>query len=331
MKLFDIFKRKSKSEQIDDYLIKLYFNNSRKALTTYANILKMKLMIEYDITLFEILILRCCGYSYFSRNEIFDSQKLLDILNLTCQNKLTSKQLLSIYENCFENIIHKRNYDQINNFDEWIKEAKSKVSHKQDVIICDTNTEFYDNLFDMLLSSGVFFYPNKEKENILFFVKNEKEYVNKDKQEQCEISGSMKIFPMLYLYAYLWLRNIFQKNPKLHSHLLSIMSDEKEFNSDEKIFYINQLLTNISLEELKTDNKAISELFYRLRAYNNIIKRLGGALGNFIDEHSKDKDFFVAQVNNDFRQTKEIEDYKPINIYAMDNIYIRDMLSGNKL
>jgi len=331
MKLFDLFKRKSKVEQIDDYLIRLYFNNSRKTLTTYANGLKMKLKIEYDNTLFEILILRCCGYSYFSRNEIFDSHKLLNILNLICKDKLTSKQLLSIYENCIENIIHKNNYDHINNLDEWVKEAKSKVIDKKEVIICDTNTEFYDNLFDTLLSSGVFFYPNKEKENMFFFIKNEKEYVNKEKQVECEINGSMKTFPMFYLYAYLWLRNMFKKNPKLHNHLLSLMSDEKEFDSIEKIHYINQILTNNSIEELKTDNNAISELFYRLRVYNNIIKRLGGALGSFIDEHSKDRDSFVAQVNNDFRQTIEIEDFKPINIYAMDNIYIRDMLSGDKL
>lgn len=327
MGLFDLFFRKNKGNQVGEHLVKIYFENDWTLLKKYASAMKKRLNVNCEDSLLEALILRCYGFHYYSKNKEVDKPSLMISLTKDSNGKLNSFQIKTLLDLCSEDLVKKSKYNHINNINDWVKEVKSTSN----VVICENDKVFYDNLFESLLSTGIFFYPSKEQKTLYFFVKEGTTYMNQEKHDEYKTAGTMKTFPMIYLHAFLWLRNLHKKNKNLYNHFLSIMNNESDFDYEYKINFINSTFTNKSIEQMNSDHNAISQLFYRLKAYNTLITRLGLALGSFIDERINEKENFIMKVNNDFCTSTEITNLKHVDTYAMDSIFIRDMLSGKEL
>jgi len=192
-----------------------------------------------------------------------------------------------------------------------------------EVVLCNSTNEFYDKMFDTLLDTGNFFYPqiSSNFDEVEFFVTPEETYANKGNRTE----------NLVALMAFKWLRFVSKENPNLHNNILLHVDDKKVFSINDKKNFITNILQNKTLEDFLSDDKVTDAIFIRIRGYHNLIKRLTSCLLAFYSEHQNGIDDYLSCANRDYYPTKEVTDIDNFTIQDIDRIFIRDMLGGKSL
>ena len=208
-------------------------------------------------------------------------------------------------------------------FDSYYKFLSALYKSESSISVSKSSSDFYDKLFDEILRTGNFSYPNSnENSNKTYFIafSDGTAWANKNKEES-----------QIAIYVYNWLLYVAKKNTALHKHIIALMDDEKIFTESEKISYLNSVIRNISFEQIFSDPNAVNQIFIRARAYRNAIYRLTECILSFYTEHEDEIDYYVAKANDDYLPTPEIIQVDGLNIFDIDKISLRDMLSGKEL
>jgi len=190
---------------------------------------------------------------------------------------------------------------------------------KPEVIICNSSDDFYDKMFYNYLFSNSFIMAETG------CLVTEKDEIVSDSDNQVGIISG---------YTFLWLRNLYKQNSKLHKHILSLVSDTDDENvSDEDKQFIIKSILGKNIEQIFSDSKALNAIFIRVFAYRSLIKRLTNCFLSFYSEHGNEEDieYFLSRANSDFDKTANITSVEKITIYDVDKVFVRDMLSGENL
>lgn len=187
-----------------------------------------------------------------------------------------------------------------------------------------SNDEFYEKMFQSLLDEFNFFYPEikTSNTNFDFFTDNGKVIV----QEGNQIGFISSI-------SFNWLRYVYKNNKILHKKIVSLLSNKKTINYFQlkaqilKQFHHKNKDINAFLE----DEKNTLELYKILSAYNLFTDKSVNCLLKVYKQDNFKIELEIKLLNNNYLQLKHINDVSTLNIQDIYNIFLRDVLSGEKL
>jgi hypothetical protein len=226
--------------------------------------------------------------------------------------------LFDFFKKKKENDFQQKFNDVMKEYMSFVEENKSKILE-----IENTTGEYYDNIFDNLMKSSGFFYPHKSQkiDDIEFMIiPPDTQFANENSQR-----GQIGI------YVYLWLRNVNSQNKAFHNHLFSLFIENKALSVEEHLNYIQSIIKNNSLTKIIRDTKILQAISTRLRAYCAIIEKLTATLLTFYVEHEDDCVRCLLKINKEYLPTTHIKNSYNLTIQDIENIFIRDMLSGKDL
>ncbi|GHV44678.1 hypothetical protein FACS1894180_6310 [Bacteroidia bacterium] len=186
---------------------------------------------------------------------------------------------------------------------------------KNPINVSNSSDDFYDKMFEKILNSNLFAMPQ-----YACFVTEKKEIYADGKDNYAGIVSS---------YAYLWLRNVANKNKLLYKHILSLIPNDLAIPFEEQKSLIS--ITLAKLDQLYEDKNAVYQIYNRIKVYLQIINRFTNELLEFYAEHEKDINYFLSRANQDYLPTKKIQNVAQLTIQDIDHIFIRDMLNEKVL
>jgi hypothetical protein len=187
-----------------------------------------------------------------------------------------------------------------------------------------SNDEYYEKMFQSLLDEFNFFYPEIITLNTSFdfFTDNGKIIVQNDNQ-----------IGLISSYSFNWLRYVYTNNKVLHKKIVTLFSDKNTGNYFElksqilKQFRHKDKDINAFLES----EKNTLELYRILSAYNVFIDKSFNSLLNVYKQDKINVELEIRQLNNNFLPSKQINDSSNLSVYDICSIFLRDVLSGEKL
>lgn len=187
-----------------------------------------------------------------------------------------------------------------------------------------SNDEYYEKMFQSLLDEFNFFYPEIVTLNTSFdfFTDNGKVIVQKDNQIGFISSNSFN-----------WLRYVYKNNDTLHKKIITLFSEKNTGNYSE---LKSQILKQFrhkdkDINAFLDNEKNTIELYKILSAYNVFIDKSVNSLLNVYKKDKINVELEIRQLNNNYLPSIHIKDASNLSVYDICSIFLRDVLSGEKL
>ncbi len=203
-----------------------------------------------------------------------------------------------------------------------VQNSNRHKRHSPKVAFAKNSDDFYNVIFNSMLETGMFAYPkySDKQDDMLFAVLGDgTAWANKNNPSS-EVS----------IYVFHWLKYLSQKNTLVYNQILNIAYNNERISDEAKKHYILNTIRSKNIEDLFSDSTAVDAMFKRVKVYTSMIDRLTNTLLSFWSKHEDDANFYVSKINKNYPITEKIS-HNNLTIKDVENIFLRDMLSGKSL